>query len=76
MKIKLVFHGSLRRYNSGAAEMVLEIADGNTVADLMSRVGVPQEELAFVAINGSRATASQIIQPGDEVKFFQLVAGG
>lgn len=76
MKIKLIFHSSLKRYNNGKAETVLEFPSGTTVGELPGRLGVPQEELAFVAVNGSRAPASQTLQDGDEVKFFQWVAGG
>jgi sulfur carrier protein ThiS len=76
MKVKLIFHGSLKKYNDGHVETVLEFPSGTTVGVLPGRLGVPQEELAFVAVNGSRAPASQTLQDGDEVKFFQWVAGG
>lgn len=76
MKVKFIFHGSLKKYNNGKAETVLEFPIGTTVSELPGRLGVPQEELAFVAVNGSRAPASQTLNEGDEVKFFQWVAGG
>lgn len=76
MNVRLVFHGSLKRYNGGVAESTMELPEGTCVSDLIDRVQVPQDELAFVAINGSRALASEAIHDGDEVKFFQMVAGG
>ena len=76
MKITLIFHGSLKKYNNDLAETELEIPERTTVAGLISRIGVSKEEIAFVAVNGSRAAFDAIIHEGDEVKFFQLVGGG
>jgi sulfur carrier protein ThiS len=76
MKIKMIFHGSLKKYNNDIAETEWEIPEGTTVSSVIGRSGVPKEEIAFVAVNGSRAPVSQILHDGDEVKLFQLVGGG
>jgi sulfur carrier protein ThiS len=76
MKIKMIFHGSLKKYNNDVAETDLEIPDGTIVSGIIGRIGVPKEEIAFVAVNGSRVPVSQILQDGDKVKFFQMVGGG
>ena len=76
MIIKMIFHGSLKKYNSDRAEMELEIPDGMMVGELIQKIDVPKDKIAFVAVNGSRAPVSQILQDGDEVKLFQLVGGG
>ena len=76
MKIKLIFHGSLKKYNNNLAEIDQEISNGTTVGQFITSVEVPKEEIAFVAVNGSRAPLSQILGDGDEVKLFQLVGGG
>jgi len=76
MKIKMIFHGSLKKYNNDRAEMELAIPDGIMVGELIQKIDVPKEEIAFVALNGSRALMDALIQEGDEVKLFQLVGGG
>jgi sulfur carrier protein ThiS len=76
MKIKLIFHGSLKKYNNNAPEIEIEIPDGTMIGHLIGRIAVPKEKIAFVAVNGSRAPLSQTLQDGDEVKLFQLVGGG
>ncbi len=76
MKIKMIFHGSLKKYNSDRAETELEISGGMMVGDLIPTINVPSEEIAFVAVNGSRAAFDTVIQDGDEVKLFQMVGGG
>ena len=76
MKIKLIFHGSLKRYNKNLPEIEHEAREGMKVGQLIGRIGIPADEIAFVAINGSRVTNDAIIHEGDEVKIFQLVGGG
>jgi sulfur carrier protein ThiS len=76
MKIKIIFHGSLKKYNNNREEMELEIPDGMMVGELIPKINVPGEEIAFVAVNGSRAPVSQMLHDGAEVKLFQLVGGG
>ena len=76
MKIKMIFHGSLKKYNQNLAETELEIPAGTMVGALIGSTKVPKEEIAFVALNGSRASLDAHIHEGDEVKLFQLVGGG
>jgi len=76
MQIKLNFHGNLKKYNNNALEIEIEIPDGTIVGQLIGQIRVPQEEIAFVAVNGSRVGTDAVIHEGDEVKLFQLVGGG
>ena len=76
VKIKLVFHGSLKKYNNNLPEAELEIPQETSVGEFIGRIDVPREEIVFVALNGSRSQLSQILQDGDEVKLFQMVGGG
>lgn len=76
MNIKIIFHGSLKKYNNYLLESEMEIPEGTKVSGVINRVAVPAEEIAFIAVNGSRAPVSLMLQEGDEVKLFQLVAGG
>jgi len=54
----------------------MELPEGTLVIDLLARLQIPREEIAFVAVNGSRAPWSQPLADGDEVKLFQPVGGG
>lgn len=76
MKIKFNYHGSLKKYNKDVAEREFEIPAGTTVRQLLGLTGVPLDEIAFVALNGSRGGDDAVIHEGDEVKLFQLVGGG
>jgi sulfur carrier protein ThiS len=76
MKILLIFHGSLKKYNDNCNATEMDVPQGTIVGQLIANSGVPNEEIAFAAVNGSRAPVSQALQEGDEVKLFQLVGGG
>ena len=76
MKVKLIFHGVLKKYNHGLPEREEDFPDGATVGDAVARARVPAEEIAFAAVNDSKAPASQKLKEGDRVKLFQLVGGG
>lgn len=76
MRIKLIFHGSLKKYNDNWSEAEINVTPGTTVGQIIANTKVPKEEIAFAAVNGSRALLSQMLKEGDEVKLFQLVGGG
>ena len=76
MKIKLIFHGNLKKYNDGIAEKELEFPEGTAVAQVIGQVSMPKDEIAFVAVNGSRVPLIHPLNEGDVVKIFQLVGGG
>jgi molybdopterin converting factor subunit 1 len=64
------------------AELAVELADGATVADLVTELrgrGGPLAALPAdpaVAVNHAYATSSQTLGEGDEVAFIPPVAGG
>ncbi len=76
MKITLIFHGNLKKYNNNLPEVEQVVPERTTVGKLVTQTGIPPGEIAFVAISGSRVTHDAIIYEGDEVKIFQLVGGG
>jgi len=76
MKIKLIFHGSLKKYNNNRHEIEINVLEMITVGQLIANTMVPKQEIAFAAVNGSRVSTSQNINEGDEVKLFQIVGGG
>ena len=76
MRIEVIFHGELKNYNDGQSVKSMSLSEGCTVGDLLARLEVRGEEIAFVAVNGSRVEPSQILQEGDRVKLYQFVGGG
>lgn len=70
-------HGNLRRFLPSGHEMLrLSPQTATTVAVLLTSLGLPQEEVAMVGVNGRLAGMTQPLAPGDQVDVFAPVAGG
>jgi molybdopterin converting factor small subunit len=52
------------------------IASGQTVEDLLTRLGVPLSEVKLVFVNGVRAEKNTTLKDGDRVGVFPPVGGG
>lgn len=70
-------HGNLRRFFPGGREEAdFTVPDGSVVADLLRHIGLPDEEVWLVSVNGRLAEAEQALADGDVVHVFAPVAGG
>ncbi len=76
MKVKVIFHGDLRRHNNGKSDTETDLKEGTTVGQLIARTQIPTDKIAFAGINGSRVDKTVVLNDGDEVTIFQMVAGG
>ena len=80
MRITVKF-SSLYRTLAGREQEVLEVAEGTTV-DRISRIllqkypDLPLGEKTYFIINDQVTTRDQILAEGDEVRVFQMLAGG
>ena len=76
MKVKVVFHGVLKKYNNNLSEKAIEAVHKLTVSQLVVKIEIPSDEIAFVAVNGSRVQINHLLNEGDEVTLFMPVGGG
>ncbi len=79
MRINVRLSGSLRRYIPDGAEgspFELEVADGTTVSQVMSRLGVPAERAHMATVDGEQVDVAQVVREGQEVSLFPPLAGG
>lgn len=54
----------------------LEVPDGITPAEALSRIGLKRELLYMVLVNGSRINGDYHLKDGDRVTVFSPPAGG
>ncbi len=79
MQVHVKLFATLTRYFRNAAPGTpfdIEVADGATVADLVNQLKLPHEEVKVFYINGRARPIDWLLEPGDEVGIFPLVAGG
>lgn len=80
MKVEINFFASLARYmldkTGSQASRVLEVGEGSTIIDILTRMGVPLEKVKILFLNGIHATGEEVLKEGDRVGVFPPVAGG
>jgi molybdopterin synthase sulfur carrier subunit len=79
MRVRVKLFATLGRYFTNAppgTPFDVEVADGAIVADLVSRLKLPHEEVKVFFINGRARPMDWPLKSGDEVGIFPLVAGG
>ncbi|MBM2804034.1 MAG: molybdopterin converting factor, subunit 1 [Deltaproteobacteria bacterium] len=81
MKVRVKFFAILRE-RAGTAEVVKELADGSTVADLWrelqkdyAKLDVPGIRMLY-AVNQNYVGVDQVLKDQDEVVFIPPVSGG
>lgn len=76
MKVKLTLHGILRDYlpRQAKGKTTLELREGTTIDEVVQQLKIKQN--ASAAVNGVEAEGSYVLQEGDHLQMFRLVAGG
>jgi len=79
MRVRVKLFASLCRYFSDAAPGIpfeMEVPDGTTVADLVDRLKLPHKEVKLFFVNGRARSLDWLLEAGDDVGIFPLIAGG
>jgi len=77
MKVRVNTFANLRDYApAGKSNFELALADGASVADLISALRIPAAVQAVMLVNGRRADAATQLNSGDEVTLFPPMEGG
>lgn len=76
MNINITLHGILRDYlpRTAKGRATLTLPNGSTVADVVAQLEIKQTVSAVV--NGVEIENKHILQDGDELQMFRLIAGG
>jgi len=79
MLIRVRLNAGLVRFAPGATAGValnVEIPDGSKVRELTKLLGLPDEEIRTIFVNGRARSSDWPLEPGDEVGIFPAVGGG
>ncbi len=75
MKITLLCYATFAAKSPEDAE-AFPIFEGETVADVLDRVGIPVDEVKIIFINGVSSKFDSVLTDGDRVGLFPAVGGG
>jgi molybdopterin synthase sulfur carrier subunit len=77
MKIRVDLQAYLGDYAPGdGGRFAYEMPEGATVADLIRKLGVPEELASVITIGDEAIDASQALKEGDRVTVIPPMAGG
>ena len=79
MKIEVALFASLSKYLPPDAQnrrATIEVADGATVREVMTQLGVPAESSNILLVNGLQAKESTVLKDGETLSVFPPLAGG
>jgi len=77
MVITVKLFGHLRDYLPEKTKPCrAETADGSTVGDVLDKFGVPRDKPRVILVNSIRAQLDHVLEDGDVVAAFQVLAGG
>jgi molybdopterin converting factor small subunit len=80
MKVEINLFASLARYmrdkTGSQASRVLDVGEGSTIIDILTRMEVPLDKVKILFLNGIHATGDEVLKEGDRVGVFPPVAGG
>ena len=69
--ITALLGGDLRKEaGEGHQEFAVELTSGSQVADLLARLGLPNDRVKMIMVNGRGATLDTAIGEGDRVALF------
>lgn len=74
MAILVKVYATLRKYTDG--EGTLHLKEAETVKDVLEKLGIPENEVKNVIVNGRRRDLDHLLADGDRVALFPPIAGG
>jgi sulfur carrier protein ThiS len=76
IRVTVALHAGLKKYRDGKLESEVELKSGATVEDLIEELGMAEEDVWIIGVNGILAKRENLLDNGDRVEFYEPVAGG
>lgn len=78
-RVEVRLFATLRQYapQQGLGEALqMDVSGETTVADMIDRLQIPEKEVKRIFVNYRAVLPTHVLQDGDRVSIFPLVAGG
>ena len=75
-RVVVKLYASLRSYVGGAASVEVDVEPGQTIADVLKRLGVPAEQTRIIFVNNRTGSLSQALEGGERIGVFPAIGGG
>jgi len=74
--VQVTLYATLRQHLDGGASRTVPTAPGETVRDVLGRLGVPSDEVKLVFVDARPATLDTPLKGARTLALFPLIAGG
>ena len=75
-KITLRVFATFRQYIDGAESVETGLQAGDTVADVLGRLGIPADEARIIFVDGRKSSLTKELSGGETVSVFPAIGGG
>ena len=75
-QVKVNLYATLRSYIGGSPSVDVELEPGQTVEQVLTRLGVPTDQTRIIFVNHRAATLSQPLHGGERIGVFPAIGGG
>lgn len=75
--VTLILHAHLKRYmKRESTDLTVPLEAGETVRDLLERLGIPLNEVFAFVVNGKGESPDYHPAPGDRLELLPAISGG
>jgi molybdopterin converting factor small subunit len=75
-QITVNVYANLREYTGGASSVDLEVEPGQTVGDLVDRLGIPRDKTKIIFVNNKSAKFDDPLEGEERIDLFSAIGGG
>jgi len=75
LKVNVKLFATVRKF-SDKQNLEVNIEEGSSVKDLLSKIGIPEDEPLLVILNEYTQGKETLLQDGDTLCLFPIIAGG
>lgn len=75
-QVQVTLYAVLRKYIDGAASIEVEIEPGQTIRQVLEKLGVPPEQTRIIFVNSRAAGLGDALEGGEQIGVFPAIGGG
>lgn len=75
-QVQVNLYAAFRAYSRGRPAVDVEIDAGQTVRDVLEKLGVPADEARIIFVNNRASDLTQPLAGGDRLGVFPAIGGG
>jgi molybdopterin converting factor small subunit len=75
-QVEVNLYATLREHIGGAPSVQIEIETGQTVAEVLNRLGVPARKTRIIFVDNRVGKLSHMLQGGERLGIFPAIGGG